>query len=544
MERRKQSRNRSDCKADHRPPAPAVSKIGLPTASARGYTLPVSSEAMPSSPQFLLALDQGTTSSRAIVFGPDFRVPGLAQREFHQHFPQPGWVEHDPVEIWQSQIEVAAGALARAGVDHRDVAAIGITNQRETTVIWERATGRPIHRAIVWQDRRTTPLIDALKQQGLEPLFRERTGLVLDPYFSGSKIRWLLDHVDGARARAERGELAFGTIDTWLVWNLTGGARHLTDASNASRTLLFNLHTGDWDDELLRALEIPRSILPEIVASCGELAEASAPGVAGLPIAGIAGDQQAALFGQACFSPGTAKNTYGTGCFLLMNTGDRPSASANNLLSTVAWRHSGHTTYALEGSVFIGGAVIQWLRDGLGLIRTAAESAALAASVPDTGGVYFVPAFAGLGAPHWDPRARGSISGLTRGTTAAHLARAALESIAHQSADVLAAMRADSRIALEELRVDGGASANDLLMQFQADLLGVPVVRARTTETTALGAACLAGLAAGVWDKAGLAGNWRAGRRFEPSMAPEAVARHRHDWARALDRAREWIEPA
>jgi len=491
----------------------------------------------------ILALDQGTTSSRAILFDESFAIAGLAQREFTQHFPQPGWVEHDPIEIWDTQIEVAAGALARAGVAAADVAALGITNQRETTIVWDRATGQPIRRAIVWQDRRTAPLIEQLKADGLEPLFRERTGLVLDPYFSGTKIRWILDHVAGSREQAERGELAFGTIDSWLVWKLTGGACHVTDPSNASRTLLFNLHTGDWDDALLDALGIPRALLPEIVPSGGLIAPATASGVSGIPIAAVAGDQQAALFGQACFDKGTAKNTYGTGCFLLMNTGDRPVVSANNLISTVAWRRNHQTTYALEGSVFMAGAVVQWLRDGLGLVRTAAESAQLAASVRDTGGVYLVPAFAGLGAPHWDPYARGSISGLTRGTTAAHLVRAALESIAFQSADVLEAMDRDAGIALSELRVDGGASANDLLMQFQADLLGVPVVRAGITETTALGAAWLAGLATGLWSESTVLGNWKAGARFEPRMSREEVAQRRHGWQRAIGRARNWIEP-
>jgi glycerol kinase len=492
--------------------------------------------------RYILALDQGTTSSRAIVFDEAFAVAGLAQRELRQHFPEPGWVEHDPLEIWETQIEVAAGALARAGVAASNVAAIGITNQRETTVVWDRATGHPIHRAIVWQDRRTAPLIERLKADGLEPRFRERTGLVLDPYFSGTKLRWILDHVPDAQARAERGELAFGTIDSWLVWKLTGGARHVTDPSNASRTLLFNIHTTDWDDTLLGALDIPRALLPEIVPSSGLIAPATASGVDGIPIAGIAGDQQAALFGQACFDKGMAKNTYGTGCFLLMNTGDHPAVSANQLITTVAWQRDNRTTYALEGSVFMAGAVVQWLRDGLGIVRTAADTAQLAASVPDTGGVYLVPAFAGLGAPHWDPYARGSISGLTRGTTAAHLVRAALESIAFQSADVLEAMNRDAGIALAELRVDGGASANDLLMQFQADLLGVPVVRAGITETTALGAACLAGLAMGVWDEPAIRQNWKAGARFEPCMSREEVAQRRHGWQRAIERARNWIE--
>ena len=489
---------------------------------------------------FVLALDQGTTSSRAIVFGRDGTVHASAQQEFRQFFPQPGWVEHDATEIWATQSGVLHEALAKAHLDARDVAAVGIANQRETTVLWERATGHPVAHAIVWQDRRTAPLCDELRAEGLAPLFAAKTGLVLDAYFSGTKLRWLLDHVEGARARAERGELAFGTGDSWLVWQLTGGRVHCTDASNASRTLLFNIHTGYWDDELLGLLRIPRAVLPAVVPSSGVCGHARIGGIE-VPIAGIAGDQQAALFGQACLAPGLAKNTYGTGCFLLMNTGHTAVASRNNLITTVAWQRDGHIDYALEGSVFIGGAVVQWLRDGLQIIRSAPEIEALAASVPDNGGVYLVPAFAGLGAPHWDAYARGAMFGLTRGATRAHIARAALEAIAFQSADVLAAMEKDAGIALTELRVDGGAAANNLLMQFQADLLGVPVVRPRVLETTALGAAYLAGLAVGYWASADDIGrNWRVDRRFEPAMPAARAAELRGHWDRAVARAKNW----
>ena len=488
----------------------------------------------------VLALDQGTTSSRAILFGRDGTPRASAQQEFRQIFPQPGWVEHDPTEIWATQSGVLHEALAKAGAGPRDVAAIGITNQRETTVLWERATGRPVHNAIVWQDRRTAPMCDELRAAGLAPLFAQKTGLVLDAYFSGTKLRWLLDHVDGARARAARGELAFGTIDAWLVWNLTGGRVHCTDASNASRTLLFDIHTGDWDDELLRILDVPREVLPAVVPSAGVCGDAVIDGVP-VPIAGIAGDQQAALFGQACTSPGLAKNTYGTGCFLLLNTGAHAVASRNNLLTTVAWRRPAGLDYALEGSVFIGGAVVQWLRDGLRIIDRAPEVEALAASVPDNGGVYLVPAFAGLGAPHWDAYARGTITGLTRGATRGHIARAALESIAFQSADVLAAMEKDAGITLSELRVDGGAAANDLLLQFQADILGVPVLRPQVLETTALGAAYLAGLAVGYWQSdADVGANWRVDRRFEPALPAARAAELRAAWERAVERSKGW----
>ncbi len=489
---------------------------------------------------FIIALDQGTTSSRAIVFDHGGAIRGEAHREFRQIFPQPGWVEHDATEIWASQSAVLREALVNAGTSARDIAAIGITNQRETTLVWERATGRPIANAIVWQDRRTAPLCNDLRTAGHAPLFARKTGLVLDAYFSGTKLKWLLDNVAGARARAQRGELAFGTIDTWLVWQLTGGRVHCTDASNASRTLLFDIHAGDWDDELLGLLDIPRAVLPQVVASSGVCGQAAIDGV-DIPIAGIAGDQQAALFGQACLTPGLAKNTYGTGCFLLLNTGREAVSSRNNLLTTVAWRRNGVTDYALEGSVFIGGAVVQWLRDGLKIISAAPDVEALAASVPDNGGVYLVPAFTGLGAPHWDPYARGAIFGLTRGATASHIARAALESIAFQSADVLAAMEKDAGITLTELRVDGGATGNDLLMQFQADLLGVPVVRPKVRETTALGAAYLAGLAVGYWKSdADIASNWHVDRRFEPAMSRDAAADLRAGWDKAVTCAKAW----
>ncbi|MBK8742343.1 MAG: glycerol kinase GlpK [Betaproteobacteria bacterium] len=492
---------------------------------------------------FVLALDQGTTSSRAIVFDQAGNRIGGAQQEFRQSFPQPGWVEHDPQEIWSSQRAVVDRALADARVAGRDIAALGITNQRETTVVWERATGLPIAPAIVWQDRRTAGICDELRAQGLAGLFQQKTGLVLDAYFSGTKLQWLLDHVPGARARAGRGELAFGTIDTWLIWNLTRGGSHVTDSSNASRTLLFNIHTGDWDDELLRLLRVPREMLPRVVPSSGAAGAATIDGVE-IPIAGIAGDQQAALFGQACHAPGMAKNTYGTGCFLLMNTGAVAVASRNNLLTTVAWNTGGPTQYALEGSVFIGGAVVQWLRDGLGIIKSAGDLEALARSVPDSGGVVLVPAFAGLGAPHWDPYARGSMFGMTRGTTTAHIARAALDAIALQSAEVLDAMQADSGITLTELRVDGGAAVNNLLMQCQADLLGVPVVRPKVLETTALGAAYLAGLATGYWSTpADIEANWQVDRRFEPEMSRIVAAGLRARWSRGVARSRDWVQP-
>ncbi len=490
--------------------------------------------------RFVLALDQGTTSSRAIVFDRQGRAVATAQQEFSQHYPRPGWVEHDPLDLWASTRRTALGAVAEANLTARDLAAVGLTNQRETTLLWDRRTGRPLHRAIVWQDRRTADQCAQLKRRGLEPFFRRKTGLLLDPYFSGTKLAWLLDHVPGARRRAEKGELAFGTVDTWLLWQLTGGRVHATDVSNASRTLLLNLRTGDWDDALLRALRIPREVLPEVRASSGVFGEISAvPALNGVPITGIAGDQQAALFGQACWRPGMAKNTYGTGCFLLLNTGAKPVVSKNHLLTTIAWKIDGRLEYALEGSVFIGGAVVQWLRDGLGLIAKSVDVEKLAAKVTDNGGVYLVPAFAGLGAPHWDAAARGIITGLTRGSNAGHLARAALESIAYQSADLLRAMEADAGRKLRELRVDGGAVGNNALMQFQADLLRVPVVRPRTTETTALGAAYLAGLAVGFWkNRAEIAALWSADRTFRPRAPAAATRRRLAGWHGAIARAR------
>jgi glycerol kinase len=487
----------------------------------------------------ILALDQGTTSSRAIVFDHEGSIRAVAQREFRQIFPQSGWVEHDPLEIWQTQLDTAREALEKAGLSAGDIAGIGITNQRETTVIWDRKTGEPIHNAIVWQDRRTAGFCDGLKAAGHGDLIQQRAGLVIDAYFSGSKARWLLDNVPGARERAERGELAFGTIDSWLVWNLTGGAAHVIDASNASRTMLFNLR-GDWDDELLGVLGVPRAVLPEARSSSEIYGETTLFG-APIAISGIAGDQQAALFGQNCFERGLAKNTYGTGCFMLMNIGAEPQISRHQLLTTVAWQLDGRLEYALEGSVFIGGAVVQWLRDGLGIIQSSADVERLAASVPDSEDVYLVPAFAGLGAPHWDQYARGTITGITRGTTAAHLARAALEGIAFQVADVLEVMREDSGIEINGLRVDGGASANDMLMQFQADLLQAPVVRPKVIETTALGAAYLAGLSTGFWkDREEVSRSWQVDRVFEPQMSADEAAKRRARWSQALNRAREW----
>ncbi|MEO8427041.1 MAG: glycerol kinase GlpK [Verrucomicrobiota bacterium] len=492
--------------------------------------------------QYILALDQGTTSSRAIVFDHAGSIKAVAQKEFLQIFPQPGWVEHDPNEIWSTQIGVATEAISHAGIRIEDIAGIGITNQRETTVVWDRKTGEPIANAIVWQDRRTAAFCDRLKAEGLESLIREKTGLVIDAYFSGSKLRWVLENVPGARERAEAGDLAFGTVDSWLVWKLTGGTRHITDPSNASRTMLFNIHTGNWDDELLKIFGVPRALLPEVRASSEIYGETSGV-LSGIPIGGIAGDQQAALFGQVCIQPGMVKNTYGTGCFMLMNTGTKVVASTNNLLTTVAWRIDGQTTYALEGSIFIAGAVVQWLRDGLGIIRTSADVEELASRVPDNGGIYLVPAFAGLGAPHWDQYARGLIVGITRGTTAAHIARAALEGIAYQVCDVLTAMEADSGIKLKELRVDGGASGNKLLMQFQADLLGVPVVQPKVSETTALGAAYLAGLAVGYWkDQTTIAAQWGAEHTFKPGMRKSTRSGLRVRWKKALRGAKGWAD--
>jgi glycerol kinase len=492
--------------------------------------------------RYILSLDQGTTSSRALLFDHDSTVRSVAQREFKQIFPQPGWVEHDPEEIAASQNAVALDALSQAHVQPSEVAAIGITNQRETTIVWDRATGKPIYNAIVWQDRRTAAFCNQLKAQGHEDLIQRRTGLLIDAYFSGSKISWILEHVPNARQLAEAGRLAFGTVDTWLVWKLTGGRVHVTDASNASRTMLLNLRSGRWDSDLLDLFRIPASMLPEVRPSSEVYGEVSSvPQLNGIPIAGIAGDQQAALFGQRCTSPGLTKNTYGTGCFMLQSTGSRAVASTHRLLTTVAWRIGDTTDYALEGSVFVGGAVVQWLRDGLGIIRSSSEVEALANSVPDNGGVYFVPAFVGLGAPHWDSYARGAILGLTRGSKAGHIARAALESIAYQVADLMDAVQTDTSTPLKELRVDGGASANDALMQFQADILGVPVVRPAMTESTALGAAFLAGLGSGFWKAAqSIADLPREERRFEPRLPRSKAIAMRQRWNEAISRAKSW----
>jgi glycerol kinase len=492
----------------------------------------------------ILALDQGTTSSRAILFDEEGRPVSTAQREFRQIFPQPGWVEHDPKEIFSTQRETARQAVSQSGIPLKNLMAVGITNQRETTIVWDRQSGEPIANAIVWQDRRTAPQCAELKQIGAEGLVRERTGLVIDPYFSGTKIAWLLDNVPGARKRAELGELAFGTVDTWLTWHLTGNRTHVTDVSNASRTMLFNIHMNDWDPELLRLLDVPRAILPDVHPSAHAFGMLPA-GVLGEPlvIGGVAGDQQAALFGQACHRAGMAKNTYGTGCFMLLHTGDKVVQSSHGLISTACAQTRGKE-FALEGSVFIGGAVVQWLRDGLEFFSSSAEIEKLAASVLDSGDVYVVPAFTGLGAPYWDPDARGTIVGLTRGTTKAHIARAALESIAFQSAELLEAMQKDAGEKLSELRVDGGAAANDLLMQFQADLLGVPVVRPKVLETTALGAAYLAGLTVDLWkSRDELASHWKAERRFEPRMSASDSEARMTRWREAVGRSRRWATP-
>jgi glycerol kinase len=495
--------------------------------------------------RFILALDQGTTSSRAILFDRNGRIAGIEQKEFPQHYPQSGWVEHDANDIWQSQLEVAQTLLRRQSITAGDIAAIGITNQRETTVVWDRKTGEPICPAIVWQDRRTAALCDRLRAEGKEDIFRRKTGLVLDAYFSGTKLNWILANIPDARTRAERGELAFGTVDSWLIFKLSGA--HVTDSSNASRSLLFDIHAGTWDAELLALLDIPAALLPEVVCSSGIAAQCDAGWFgAALPIAGIAGDQQAATFGQACLQQGMVKNTYGTGCFMLMQTGEQAFVSDNKLLTTIGWsmqrQDEKHTCYMLEGSIFVAGAVVQWLRDGLGIIQHSNEIEALAAQAKDNGGVYFVPAFTGLGTPYWDPYARGSIHGLTRGASKAHLARAALESIAYQTADVLSAMQKDASIPLKELRVDGGASRNDLLMQFQADMLGVPVVRPQVTETTALGAAYLAGLAVGFWEsEQEIVALWQTDRRFEPGMADEQRKELLAKWHKAVSRSRRWL---
>jgi glycerol kinase len=495
--------------------------------------------------QFILALDQGTTSSRAILFDQKGRIIQLAQKEFRQFYPEPGWVEHDAEEIWSSQYGVMAEVLAKQNITTRKIAAIGITNQRETTIVWDRASGQPIYPAIVWQDRRTAAFCDELKARGLSDMIQERTGLMLDAYFSATKLKWILDHVPGARARAEKGELAFGTVDSWLVWKLTGGQLHITDSTNASRTLLLNIHTGQWDPELLRIFDIPAAVLPTVKASSevyGNSGTLVTPG-AGIPIAGIAGDQQAALFGQMCTQPGMVKNTYGTGCFMLMHTGTKAVHSRNNLLTTIAWTINGQTEYALEGSIFIAGAVVQWLRDGLHLIRSSGDVESLAASASDTGGVYMIPAFAGLGAPHWNQYARGSFFGLTRGTSKAQIALAALESIAYQTYDVLKAMEADSGIRIRELRVDGGATANNLLMQFQSDILQVPVIRPTVTETTALGAAYLAGLAVGYWSSLeDIQNQWQVDKKFTPAMEETRTAELLKGWQRAVKAAIAWAE--
>lgn len=495
--------------------------------------------------KYILALDQGTTSSRAIVFDHSSRIVSVAQEEFRQIYPRPGWVEHDPLDIWSSQNATVAGALSKADLSSEDIAAVGLTNQRETTIVWDRQTGKPIHNAIVWQDRRTAAYCGELKRDGLEEMVTERTGLRLDPYFSATKIRWILDHVDGAQKRAENGDLLFGTVDTWLAWQLTGKTIHVTDITNASRTLLLNIKTGEWDEDMLALFRIPRAMLPEVRSSSevyGHVAGRLYP--ANAPVAGMAGDQHAALFGQACFKPGMAKNTYGTGCFLLMNTGEERVPSKNNLLTTVAWRVGDKTEYALEGSVFIGGAVVQWLRDELQIVQSAEELDRMAAGVKDAGGLFLVPAFAGLGAPHWDPYARGTAVGITRGTNRAHFCRAALESIAFQSADLIACMEKDSGLRLKELRVDGGASRSTPLLQFQADLLRTPVVRPKNTETTAMGAAYLAGLAVGFWEsRAEITDRWVIDKTFEAERPAGEMQALQKDWNRALERALNWEKP-
>ncbi len=492
--------------------------------------------------QYILSLDQGTTSSRAIIFDKKGEVIAVAQKEFTQIFPQSGWVEHDALEIWSSQASVAAEATVKAGINGKNISAMGITNQRETVIVWDKNTGKPIYNAIVWQDRRTASFCDELKQAGKEELIRNKTGLLIDAYFSATKIKWMLDNVPNARAEAEAGNLICGTVDTWLIWNFTKGELHVTDVTNASRTLLFNIHTMAWDDELLELFTIPKSMLPTVKQSSEIYGETKSTLFAHpIPIAGIAGDQQAALFGQMCTNPGMVKNTYGTGCFMLMNIGKEPKLSKNNLLTTVAWQINGETTYALEGSIFIAGAVVQWLRDGLGIIKTAADIEELALKVKDTGGVYFVPAFAGLGAPYWDSNARGTIVGLSRGTTASHIARAAIESIAYQTADVLKAMEADAGVKIKELRVDGGATANNILMQFQSNLLDCKVIKPRVVETTALGAAYLAGLATGYWkDIAEIQQLWESNKVFDPAEPTAETEKGFAEWKRAVHTTQSW----
>jgi len=495
------------------------------------------------SKKYVLALDQGTTSSRAIVFDSESNIVAVAQKEFTQIFPKPGWVEHNADEIWSSQIGVVAEAIAKAGISATDIAGIGITNQRETTVVWDKTTGKPVYNAIVWQSRQTMDICNELKAKGLEDTFRQKTGLVVDAYFSGTKVKWILDNVEGARAKAEKGDLLFGTIDTWLIWKLSGGKVHVTDYSNASRTLMYNIRELKWDEELLAALTVPACMLPKVRPS-SEVYGNTEPSVflgAAVPIAGAAGDQQSALFGQTCFKPGMAKNTYGTGCFMLMNTGDKVYESKNGLLTTIAWGIDGKVEYALEGSIFVAGSAVQWLRDGLKLIDAAPDSEYIAKKVNDSEGVYVVPAFVGLGAPYWNMTARGAILGLTRGTTKAHVVRATLDSMAYQTKDVLSAMEADSAIKLQALKVDGGAVANNILMQFQADILGVPVDRPQVTETTALGAAYLAGLAVGVWNnKEELIKNWKLDTRFEPKMAAEQSSKYYKGWQKAVKRSMDW----
>ena len=486
--------------------------------------------------QYILALDQGTSSSRAIAFDKSGSSVAVSQKEFTQYFPKPGWVEHDPMEIWSSEYGVLTEVLTSLGLGGSDIAAIGITNQRETTIVWDAATGKPVYYAIVWQDRRTSEYCDSLKAAGLTDKIRSKTGLIIDAYFSGTKIKWILDNVPGARERADRGELRFGTVDSWLVWNLTGGAVHITDVTNASRTMLYNIHELKWDEDMMRLLGIPASMMPRVCESSEVYGYADILG-GKVAIAGIAGDQQAALFGQMCTEPGSVKNTYGTGCFLLMNTGVKPVTSRNNLLTTIAWKIGGKVNYALEGSIFVAGSVVQWLRDGLGIIKSSSEVEALAARVPDNGGVYMVPALTGLGAPYWDQYAKGSITGLTRGTTAAHIARAALEGIAFQTMDIVDAMQKDADVVLSELKVDGGASKNNLMMQFQADILDTSVIRPKETETTARGAAYLAGLAVGFWSSIDeLRGQWEVDRSFAPKASAEEVAAARRGWAEAVSR--------
>ena len=494
--------------------------------------------------KYILALDQGTTSSRAILFDHSGKIISQAQKEFTQFFPQPGWVEHDAEEIWSSQFSVMAEVIAKKNLHTEDIAAIGITNQRETTVVWDRKTGEPVYHAIVWQDRRTAGFCDELKAAGHAETIREKTGLIIDAYFSATKLKWILDEVEGLRERSKKGEIAFGTVDSWLTWKLSAGKLHITDVSNASRTLLYNIHTGQWDDDLLRLFDIPKEVLPEVRASSEVYGTTEAVvRHAKVPISGIAGDQQAALFGQLCTTPGMVKNTYGTGCFMLMNTGTKAVRSNNNLITTIAWKVNGTVEYALEGSIFIAGAVVQWLRDGLQIIRTSGEVETLTSKVNSNEGVYFVPAFAGLGAPHWKQHARGSIFGITRGTTHAHIARAALESIAYQTTDVLKAMESDSGIAIKELRVDGGATVNNALMQFQCDILQTPVVRPTVYETTALGAAYLAGLAVGYWKNiSDLQQQWQADKRFTPSMPEPEAKQLRKNWQRAVDATIAWGE--